>query len=447
MQNLYDIQAEREVIASCFKDWQVSTNYLMRFNPEHFSDPILRSIFSQIKLHTLNTTTNPTIFNIASKLENEKVTVEYLLNLKENYFYGDPKDIIERIERTYSLRQAVNISHHFLQTVEGIQPDEIKTKILHQGEKFIELWKDKDDDDTKYRVGDNHFSVYDEALKAQENYKKGILPTDIVPTGYADIDKYLVGFKAGRLSLIAARPRVGKTTFMTNLIRNMPHRKIMVFTAEMTWKEQLTKLLVMESGVAFNKIQSGNLNSDELGSIYSAEKRLRTKYKDLVLDETTRPKPSDIKMKCKRYQMAHGLDIVFVDHIGLLGSDKKTENRVMELEEISKSMKEMAKELNVPVVCLAQLNRDFEKIDTARAPRLSDLRGSGSLEQDADVILMLNRPDIDKPESSGENMEVYVTKNRFGGTGTIHLTMSKNTCEIKPKVTKEDQVSIYEMYR
>lgn len=445
MENLYDTQAEREVIASVFKDWIVSTKYLMKFEPDHFSDPQYRLIYTEIKKFTQSQNKNPSVFDIASRLEHEKISVNDLLTIKEKYFYGDPDDIIERIERTHTLRQAVNISHHFIKTADGIKPEEIKSKILSQGEKLLELWKDKDGDESKYRVGDATFSLYEEALKAQENYQKGILPSDLIPTGYKELDNLIMGFKSGRLTIIGARPRVGKTTFMTNLIRNMPNKKIMVFTAEMTWKEQLAKLLVMESGVNFNKLQYGNLDNNELAAVYSAEKKIRIQFKDLVLDETTRPKPNDIKMKCKRYKMTHGLDIIFIDHIGLLGCDKKTENRVMELEEISKTLKEIAKDLNVPVVCLAQLNRDFERTETSRPPRLSDLRGSGSIEQDADVILMLNRHDLEDTEKLPGQIDIHITKNRFGATNVISLHMLKEICKIIPKTTKTDTLSIYDL--
>lgn len=438
MENTYDLQAEREVIAACLEDTQTATEYLLTFNPEHFHDQNYRKIFVEIKKVSETKMELPNVFQIAASLEKSGIEVNALLNIKNTYYYADPKDIISRLDRCLRFRKALDMAQRFMNTSKHIQPECFHDAILNFGQSVVDLWQAKTDTGQTYRIGEKTFDIYEYALQAQEKFQKGIIADDIIPTGYADLDKYIIGFKKSRLTIIGARTRVGKTTFMINLIRKIPKKKIYVFTAEMTWKEQVMKLACLEAGIEYNRMENGNLSSNDIHRIHAAKKKIDELYEMVNLNEKVSPKISEMKMLLQRYKMVYGLDMVFIDHLGLLQADKKHESRQYELEYISKSLKEMAKDLDVAVVCLAQLNRDFEKRETQRAPRLSDLRGSGSIEQDADVILLLNRPELEDAKVKKDIMEVYVSKNRFGQTGFIDLKMNKTNCELLPMNSKED---------
>ena len=443
MENTYDLHAEREVIATCFTDTQSATEYLLAFDPEHFHDQNYRKIFIEIKKASESSMELPNVFQIASSLDKSGIDADLLLNIKNSFYNADPKDIISRLDRCYRFRKALDMAQRFMQASKHVQPESFQDSILTFGQNITNLWQEKIDDNLTYRIGEKTFDIYQYALEAQEKFHKGIVVNDLIPTGYKDLDRFIIGFKRSRLTIVGARTRVGKTTFMINLIRNIPHKKIYVFTAEMTWREQILKLACLEAQIEYNRLESGNLSSTDIHKIHAAKKKIDQLYEMVNLNEKVSPKIGEMKMLLKRYKMIYGLDMVFIDHLGLLQADKKHESRQYELEYISKSLKEMAKELDVAVVCLAQLNREFEKKENPRAPRLSDLRGSGSIEQDADVILLLNRPELENKDLSVKDiMEVHISKNRFGETGEIRLKMNKLNCELVPYTNENDYASI-----
>ena len=244
-----------------------------------------------------------------------------------------------------------------------------------------------------------------------------------ISSGFSDLDRTLSGLNKSDLILIAARPGMGKTSLMLNMARHAAvkeRRPVAFFTLEMS-KEQLTaNLLSCESGVENTKIRNGDIADDEWERL--AEGLGELSGAPIFIDDTPSLSITDIKSKCKKLQLEKGVELVFIDYLQLIQGRAKAESRQQEISEISRSLKIMAKELNVPVVTGSQLNREAEKRKDNR-PMLSDLRESGAIEQDADIVILLFRDDYyTKEKSEKPNIaELILAKNRHGQTLTVEL--------------------------
>jgi replicative DNA helicase len=255
-----------------------------------------------------------------------------------------------------------------------------------------------------------------------------------VPTHFSALDQYLLGLGKGDLVLIAARPGMGKTAFALNIAENVArggkdkatraankdHKTIAVFSLEMSNEQLVNRLLSSASGVMNTKFRSGELDSNEWRAINQAAELLsRT---DIYLDDTPGITVPQIKAKLRRLK---NLDLVIIDYLQLMESAKKTDGRTQEVSEISRSLKLMAKEFGIPVIALSQLSRGPESRPDKR-PQMSDLRESGAIEQDADIIMMLYRDDYYNKENSQTPgiCECIITKNRHGSSGTVQLHWS-----------------------
>lgn len=243
-------------------------------------------------------------------------------------------------------------------------------------------------------------------------------------TGFRDLDYKTAGLQKSDLILIAARPAMGKTAFVLNLIEYIAlHSQgtIAMFSLEMG-KEQLVKrILSMNSRVDAQKLRTGNLEDEDWVRLVDSVRRVgNTK---LVIDDTSGITAAELRSKCRKLKLKQGLDLVIIDYLQLMsGSGKrKGENRQQEISEISRSLKVMARELNVPVIALSQLSRAVEQRPDKR-PMLSDLRESGAIEQDADMVMFLYRDDYYNPDTEEKGVaEVIIAKQRSGPTGKVKL--------------------------
>ncbi len=243
-----------------------------------------------------------------------------------------------------------------------------------------------------------------------------------VPSGFIDLDGLLTGLHPGELIILGARPAMGKTSFAMNIAGHASVAKgktVAVFSLEMPREQIVMRLLCSESRVNMQKIRKGTLEDREwlalakaLGPISNAP---------LYLDDTAALTPSQLRSRCRRLMMDHGLDLVLVDYLGLMRSDGRTESRQLEVAEISRQLKAIALELKVPIIACAQLSRaNKDRVD--KRPVLSDLRDSGSIEQDADVVMFLHREEYYNPDTEDKNIaEVIVAKQRSGPLGTVKL--------------------------
>lgn len=251
---------------------------------------------------------------------------------------------------------------------------------------------------------------------------KGVLRG--VPTGFRDLDGLLSGFQDSDLIIVAARPSMGKTAIVTNIAAHAAikeKRAVGFFALEMSREQLADRLISLESGVDSWKIRTGNLTDEDFPKIGYAMGTLAEA--PLYIDDSPSLNIMEIRSKCRRLQMEHGLDLVIVDYLQLMeGRSKSSDsNRVQEISEISRSLKTLAREINVPVVALSQLSRAVEARPDKR-PMLSDLRESGSIEQDADVVVFIYRDDYYHKDSDRKGVtELLVRKHRNGPVGDVEL--------------------------
>ncbi len=238
-----------------------------------------------------------------------------------------------------------------------------------------------------------------------------------VPTGLFDLDKILGGLQKSDLLIIAGRPGMGKTGFMLSVAKNaaQKHRKhVAIFSLEMSNEQLIQRLIAQETGIDTQRLRSGQLFDDEWSKFNQAIEVLSDTH--IWLDDTPAITPLSLRTKCRRLHMEHQLDLVIVDYLQLMAGDTRTENRVQEVSYISRNLKVLARELNVPVLVGAQLSRAVEQRADKR-PVLSDLRESGSLEQDSDIVMFIHRPDEKDLDNPRQNIaEIIISKHRNGPT-------------------------------
>jgi replicative DNA helicase len=266
--------------------------------------------------------------------------------------------------------------------------------------------------------------VYDriEQLSGQDEEIYG------VPTGLIDLDRLLGGMQKSDLLIVAGRPGSGKTGFLLSVAKNAAqrhHKHVAVFSLEMSNEQLAQRLIAQETGIDTQRLRSGKLSEGEWPLFTHAIDVLSDTM--IFLDDTPAITPIQLRTKCRRLHMEHQLDLVLVDYIQLMSSDNRTDNRVQEVSYITRNLKVLARELNVPVLAAAQLSRAVEQ-RTDKIPVLSDLRESGSLEQDADVVMFIHRPDaLDKDTAKQNIAEIMVAKHRNGPTHSgIELVFLSN---------------------
>lgn len=243
-----------------------------------------------------------------------------------------------------------------------------------------------------------------------------------VPTGFAHLDELTNGLHGGQMIIIAARPAVGKSTLALDFARSAAVKNKLAtafFSLEMSQSEIVMRLLSAESGVMLNAIRNGSLGEDEWSRIVGHTKSFEEA--PLFIDDSPNLTMMEIRAKARRLKQRHNLRFVVIDYMQLMSSGKKVESRQLEVSEFSRQIKLLAKELDIPVVALSQLNRGPEQ-RTDKKPMMSDLRESGSLEQDADIVILLHRDDLyDKDNRPGE-ADLIIAKHRNGRTDTLPLS-------------------------
>ena len=245
-----------------------------------------------------------------------------------------------------------------------------------------------------------------------------------LPTGFTELDQILSGLQPSDMIILAARPSVGKTAFALNVachIATKLGKSALVFSLEMAKEQLVQRLLCMEGQVDSARLRSGYLARDEFPKVQRAAATLSEA--NIFIDDTAGIGVLELRSKARRHKSQHPVDLVIIDYLQLMTAPGRNESRQVEISAISRSIKGIARELNVPVIALSQLNREADKDDTG-TPKLSHLRESGAIEQDADVVMMLSRP---LREEGRENViQLTVAKQRNGPTGNIELIFEKN---------------------
>ena len=243
-----------------------------------------------------------------------------------------------------------------------------------------------------------------------------------IPTGFIDLDYRTAGMQPSDLILIAARPSMGKTAFELNLAQHMAFKKnltVAIFSLEMSKEQLVNRMFSLESSVDAQKLRIGQLNDQEWERLIESAGTIGKSR--LIIDDTPGISIGELRSKCRKYKLEHDLSIIMIDYLQLMSGGGRSESRQQEISEISRSLKALARELNVPVIALSQLSRAVEQRPDHR-PMLSDLRESGAIEQDADVVMFLYRDDYYNHDTDKKGIsEVIIAKQRNGPIGTVEL--------------------------
>ena len=249
-----------------------------------------------------------------------------------------------------------------------------------------------------------------------------------IATGFAELDKMTAGFQRNDLIIVGARPSVGKTAFALNIAQNVATKtdeNVAIFSLEMGAEQLVMRMLCAEGNIDAQRLRTGSLTDEDWGKLTMAMGSLSNA--GIFIDDSPGVRVQDIRAKCRRLKQEQGgLGMILIDYLQLvLGSGRSGENRQQEVSEISRSLKALARELQVPVIALSQLSRGVEQRQDKR-PMMSDIRESGSIEQDADIVAFLYRDDYYDKESENKNIiEIIIAKQRNGPTGTVSLAFVK----------------------
>lgn len=418
-----NIEAEQSILGGLLLDKEAFDQIADVIESDDFYKPTHQKLYVAIKeLHDKSQPID--IITITNHLESKDGVdsvggYEYLVGLLEKTITSANIETYAKIVREKSLlRKLIHTNSQLIEKAYNQDYPDIEV-FLDQAE--AEIFKVAEKSTSQGLVGSMDI-VKSSIEKIEELYRKKADITGLA-TGFTDLDKMTSGLHPGELVIIAARPSMGKTAFSLNIAEHIAIRQkktVAYFSLEMGKESVMMRMLAAEAKVGIGEIRSGKIHDSSWPKLINAAGSLSEA--PLFLDDTSAVSPFEIRARCRRLKAQHGLDCIMIDYLQLMDLKQKVESRERAVSEISKTLKVIAKELQVPVVALAQLNRGVEGRSDKR-PMLSDLRESGSIEQDADVIMMLYRDDYydkDDPEKQGY-AEVIIGKQRNGPTGTVKL--------------------------
>ena len=379
---------------------------------------------------------NKTIFNAIASLFEEGVPVD-MVTLSDKL--GDKLDSVGGIAYITKIAQNVFTKENLNQYIEIAQDKRRLRSLIDSASEIIDMSM-KDEEATadiidrseqlifkisekQGRTGFVHISeVVKSSLALLDELKKRGGKVTGIRTGFTGLDAATAGLQNSDLIILAARPGVGKTSFALNIAQNAAIREkvpVAIFSLEMSKEQLVNRVISSEALVEAGKLRIGDIDANEMTKIAHSLKDIITA--PVYIDDTPGITVAEIRAKCRRLKMEKGLGLVVIDYLQLMQGRGRGDSRTQEVSEMSRSLKIMAKELDVPVITLSQLNRASEKL--ARRPMLSDLRESGSIEQDADIVIMLCRQQNEEgeEENAGNIVECILAKNRAGECGIINL--------------------------
>ncbi|MBO1514940.1 replicative DNA helicase [Metabacillus bambusae] len=331
------------------------------------------------------------------------------------------------IEYYGKLVEEKSILRRLIRTATGIaqdgysREDEVEV-LLNEAEKTIMEVAQRKNAGAFQNIKDVLVQTYDniELLHDRKGDVTGI------PTGFMELDKMTAGFQRNDLIIVAARPSVGKTAFALNIAQNVATKtdeNVAIFSLEMGADQLVMRMLCAEGNIDAQRLRTGSLTPEDWGKLTMAMGSLSNS--GIYIDDTPGIRVSEIRAKCRRLKQEAGLGMVLIDYLQLIQGSGRSDNRQQEVSEISRTLKELARELKVPVIALSQLSRGVEQRQDKR-PMMSDIRESGSIEQDADIVAFLYRDDYYDKESENKNIiEIIIAKQRNGPVGTVSLAFVK----------------------
>lgn len=418
----HDIEAEQAILGSMLIDKDAVINAIEVLKEEDFYREDNKTIYSAML--SLYARSEPIdIITVKSELTQigkfETVGgLEYLASLPDKVpVVSNIENYIQIVEEKSILRKLIKASNEISQM--GYEQTEETECIMDVAEKKIfDIMQNRN---TKgyTPIKEVLINAIDE-LEKLYNHKGGITG---IATGFIDLDRITAGLHNSDLVLIAARPAMGKSAFALNIASHVAIREkvpVAVFNLEMS-KEQLgSRILCSEAMVDSNKVRTGNIEEEDWIKLVSAVGPLSEA--EIYIDDTPGISISEIRAKCRKMKLEKNIGLIIIDYLQLIqGTGKKNASREQEISEISRSLKILAKELDVPVIALSQLSRAAEQ-RTDHKPMLSDLRESGAIEQDADIVMFIYREDYYNPDTERKNIaEIILAKHRAGATGTVEL--------------------------
>lgn len=419
----HDIEAEQAIIGSMLMDKDAVISALEKLKDEDFYREDNREIFSAI--FSLYSKSIPIdVVTVKSELVEmgsfERVGgFEYLAELPDKVPTTANVDrYIKIVEEKSMMRKLIKTSNELISL--GYDETEDVDNILDMAEKKVFALAQNKATQTYFAMKDILATSLAELEKLYN--QKGTVTG--ITTGFADLDLMTAGLHESDLVIVAARPAMGKSAFAINLATNAAlkaNKPAVIFNLEMSKEQVANRILCSEALVDSNKVRTGKLDDEDWMKIASATGRLSEA--PIYIDDTPGITVMEIRAKCRKLKLEKDIGVIVIDYLQLVqGSNKRNASREQEISEISRGLKILAKELEVPVIALSQLSRSAEKRDDKR-PMLSDLRESGAIEQDADIVLFLYRDDYYNPDSEEKNVaEVIIAKHRGGSTGTVKLS-------------------------
>lgn len=418
----HDIEAEQAVIGSMLTDQDAVMTAVERLKSDSFYREDNKLIFEAI-VNLYNRSEPIDLITVKDELTSmgnfEKVGgFQYLATLPDKVpTTANVQKYVNIVDEKATLRKLIKTANEIIDL--GYNPTEDVEDIMAGAEKKIF--------DIIQNKNQKSYSPIKDVLiesftKLEELYNQKSVVTGI-PTGFIELDYKTAGLHGSDLILVAARPAMGKTAFALNIAANAAIRAnvpVALFSLEMSKEQLVNRVLCMEAMVDSNKVRTGKLEEDDWSKLAGVVGPLSES--GIYIDDTPGISIMEIRTKCRKLKMEKDIGLIVIDYIQLIqGSGKKNSSREQEISEISRSLKILAKELNVPVIALSQLSRAVEQRPEHR-PMLSDLRESGAIEQDADIVMFLYRDDYYNPDSEDKDIaEVIIAKHRGGPTGTVKL--------------------------
>jgi replicative DNA helicase len=417
----HSVEAEESVLGAVLISTEATDVALEHLHAEDFYTPAHQSIFAAVS--TLFESNKPVdVVTVTEALrragELERVGgISYVTRLSDAVPVASNIEHYVGIVEEHALRRRLLRAAGEVGTLASAV-DRPVAEVLDEAEQTIYAVSDK-------QIGDGLAAIdpllFPAIEKAEELSQKGESVTGI-PTGFRDLDRKLSGLHPTNLVIIAARPGMGKSSLALNIARNVAvhDHAVALFTLEMSREEVVTRLLCSQGRIDSQRLRSGQLSEADFTRLSNAASVLYKK--PIYVDDTPGLTVTEIRAKCRRISRKPGLGLVIVDYLQLMNSSTG-ENRQQEIATISRNLKNLARELKVPVVALSQLNRSLESREDKR-PRLGDLRESGAIEQDADVVMFIYRHEYYHPEATETKglAEVAIAKHRQGATGRIDMT-------------------------
>ncbi len=417
----HSLEAEQTVLGAVLIDSEVLTTVMQYVKPESFYVSKHRELFAII-LRQFTLGTDIDIITVLNEAVRENIFdssasgKEYLSTIMELVpTTANIDSYCKIVEEKYYVRQLIVTAREIIETSSsGTENAEQLLDFAEQ--KIYDIRKGRDVDGLT-KIDEVILYAYDELAR-----KSGPDRDEYVgaKSGFNDLDNVITGLNKSDLIIVAARPAMGKTSFVLNMASNVcrytKDKEVVIFSLEMSKEQLVTRMLSSESLVESDYLMKGNISPDQWTKLASGAERLSNM--NMYLDDTAGITVTQMKAKLRRLK---NLGVVIIDYLQLMSSGRKIDNRVNEISEMTRQLKLMAKELNVPVIVLSQLSRTVES-RTDKRPILSDLRESGSIEQDADIVMFLYRDGYYNKENPDQTLaECIIAKNRHGETNTVNL--------------------------